>query len=270
MMEAWHPLRDPVSGREAKPRRRGLTMVIDKGLGLGAIRDLTAVAAGYIDFIKLGFGTSLLYPAPVLVEKIRVLREAGVQVYPGGTLLEVAVYQGAAAEFLVAAARLGFSYVEVSDGTIDLPPAVRRDLIRRARDMGFGVLAEIGKKDSGRALVPEEVWEQAAADRAAGAELVIVEGRDSGRGVGIYDAGGQIREPLLEAIAAGFEGADGVMWEAPQTHQQQALLLRFGPEVNLGNVQPADALALEAMRRGLRGDTLRRCLAGVGEPGVPA
>ncbi|HEY8496012.1 MAG TPA: phosphosulfolactate synthase [Limnochordales bacterium] len=268
-MEAWHPLSDPISEREAKPRRRGLTMVIDKGLGVAATRDLMAVAAGYIDFVKLGFGTSLLYPVQVLAEKIRIVREAGVHVYPGGTLLEVAVYQGAVEEFLVAAARLGFTYVEVSDGTIDLPPAVRRDLIRRARDMGLGVLAEIGKKEPGRALVPEDVWEQAAADRAAGAEVVIVEGRDSGRGVGIYDAGGQIRETLLEAIAAGFEGADGVMWEAPQAHQQQALLLRFGPEVNLGNVQPADALALEAMRRGLRGDTLRRCLAGVREPAPP-
>src|SRR5690606_37311833 len=159
---------------------------------------------------------------------------------------------------------------EVSDGTIDLPPAVRRDLIRRARDMGFGVLAEMGKKDSGRALVPEEVWEQAAADRAAGAELVIVEGRDSGRGVGIYDAGGQIREPLLEAAAAGVGGADGGVWEVALTHQEQAGRLRAGPVVNVGKVQPAEALAVEAMRSGLRGDALRRCLAGVGEPGVPA
>ncbi|OUM98745.1 MAG: phosphosulfolactate synthase [Firmicutes bacterium ZCTH02-B6] len=268
-METWFPLGDPVPGRQAKPRRQGLTMVIDKGLGPAATRDLMAVAAAHIDFVKLGFGSSLVYPQAVLVEKIRILREAGVYVCPGGTLLEVAVYKGAVKEFLAAAARIGFTHIEVSEGTIDLAPDVRRDLIRRARDTGFGALAEIGKKDPGRALVPEEVWRQAAEDLAAGAQVVIIEGRDSGRGVGIYDAAGQIRTALLEALAAGFDDMDRVMWEAPQTQQQQALLLRFGPDINLGNVQPADALALEAMRRGLRGDTFRRCLAAAQGQRIP-
>jgi phosphosulfolactate synthase len=53
---------------------------------------------------------------------------------------------------------------------------------------------------------------------------------------------------------------DKIMWEAPLKNQQQYLILRFGPNVNLGNVPTVDILALEALRQGLRGDTLKRAL----------
>jgi phosphosulfolactate synthase len=34
----------------------------------------------------------------------------------------------------------------------------------------------------------------------------------------------------------------------------------FGPEVNLGNIPPEEVIALETLRLGLRGDTLREIL----------
>ncbi|MBO8141668.1 MAG: phosphosulfolactate synthase [Firmicutes bacterium] len=250
----------PVPGRETKPRTRGLTMVIDKGLGPAETRDWLELVAEHIDFVKLAFGTSLLYPPRALAEKIRAIRDAGVDVYPGGTLLEVAVHQGTAAEFLDAAAELGFSFIEVSEGTIDLAPDQRKALMRRARAMGFGVLSEVGKKDPQRPLHPARVAEQVEEDLAEGAFKVIVEGRDSGRDVGIFGPRGEVRESLLEAIVARIPSLDGVMWEAPKPAQQQALLAKLGPNVSLGNVQPPDVLTLEAMRRGLRGDTWRRVL----------
>lgn len=256
----------PMGPRDGKPRLRGLTMVIDKGLGLAQTRDLMEVAGDYIDFVKLAFGTALLYPPALLAEKVRIIRSAGVEVYPGGTLLEAAVHQGAAREFLAAAAQAGFTAIEVSEGTIDLAPAVRRDLIRRAVDMGFRVLTEVGKKDPARPLVPEQVWEQVAADRAQGAFKVVIEGRDAGHSVGIYDEAGAIRESLFTALVAGLDCLDDILWEAPRTSQQQALLLRLGPGANFGNVQPQDVVTLEALRVGLRGDTLRQCAAGGASP----
>lgn len=80
----------PVSGRREKPRNEGLTMVIDKGLGLLQTRDLLDVAGSYIDFIKLAFGTSAFYGRDLLREKVRLGQEHGVQVYPGGTFLQIA------------------------------------------------------------------------------------------------------------------------------------------------------------------------------------
>jgi phosphosulfolactate synthase len=36
----------------------------------------------------------------------------------------------------------------------------------------------------------------------------------------------------------------------------------FGPEVNLGNIPPDEVIALETLRLGLRGDTLKEVLLG--------
>ena len=63
---AWDPkLMDPSLTRQAKPRSEGLTMVLDKGLGMSAFLDLLEMASDYIDWIKLGFGTAGLTPAPL-------------------------------------------------------------------------------------------------------------------------------------------------------------------------------------------------------------
>lgn len=34
------------------------------------------------------------------------------------------------------------------------------------------------------------------------------------------------------------------------------LILKFGPQVNLGNIASTDAISLETLRTGLRGDTV--------------
>lgn len=246
----------PISGRARKPRRTGLTMVIDKGLGLYQLSDLLATTADFIDFLKFGFGTAVLYRRPVLARKLALLRAHEVCAYPGGTLLEAAVLQGKAPGFLRWCRRIGFRFVEVSDGTIDLPSGVRRDLIHRARDAGFGVLTEVGKKDPRRQPEAARVAEQVEDDLDAGAWKVIIEARDSGRGVGIYDEDGRLKDSLYEDIVRRLRSMDDVIWEAPDPLQQRALLLRMGPNANFGNVQPAHVMSLEAMRVGLRGDTL--------------
>lgn len=250
----------PLSGRAAKPRRTGLTMVIDKGLGQQRTDDLLGVAAAYIDFIKLGFGTSMLYPSDVLKQKVSAIKDAGVEVYPGGTLLEVAVHQGRGPGFLQWCRAVGFTFIEVSDGTIELPPSRRSELIDRARELGFGVLSEVGKKDPQVRVDPARVAEQVESDLRAGVFKVIIEARDSGRGIGIYDGGGCLREELYAKLLEALDSVDDVIWEAPQTAQQQALLVGLGPNANFGNVQPEDVITLEAMRVGLRGDTLRLCI----------
>jgi phosphosulfolactate synthase len=47
------------------------------------------------------------------------------------------------------------------------------------------------------------------------------------------------------------------MFEAPQKAQQLAMIEKFGINISLGNIQTTDVLALEALRAGLRADTLR-------------
>jgi phosphosulfolactate synthase len=91
-------------------------------------------------------------------------------------------------------------------------------------------------------------------DLAAGAALVIAEGRESGT-VGLFDASGAVHTELVEAILHAV-GHATVIFEAPQRTQQAWLLRHVGPNVNLGNIGAEDVVALETLRRGLRFDTL--------------
>ncbi len=252
-------------------------MVIDKGLAPGAFADLLRVAAPYVQLWKLGFGTAVLYPPELVARKVSQARLVGVEVYPGGTCLELARVAGQTSRMLRRFADLGFRWVEISDGTFDMTPRERRALIRQSVELGFEVVSEVGSKDERRTFEPGRAVEQAAADLAAGARYVIVEARDSGRGVGIFDDSGQLKAELLEQLEHGLEAVlpggqalGSVIWEAPLTEQQRWLLLRFGPAVGLGNVQVGDVLTLAAMRLGLRSDTLRAWSAAPGRQTDPA
>jgi phosphosulfolactate synthase len=257
--KAWDGILDfPHADRVPAPRRRGMTMVIDKGTGLTDTRDLLELAGDYVDQIKLTFGTSAFYTTRLLKQKIELVKSYGVDIFPGGTFLELAVLQGKLSEYLARAQDLGFTGVEVSDGTISIADGDRRRIIERARACGFDlVVSEVGKKDP-RDRVPDlHLWTQVENDFQSGSDFVIVEGRESGEGVVIYDEDGCIIEDELEGMVSHVSDPSRLMWEAPNKSQQQALILRFGPNVNLGNVGPPDVLALEALRVGLRGDTLR-------------
>jgi phosphosulfolactate synthase len=259
--KAWEGVFDmPQPGRTMKPRSTGFTMVLDKGLGLNATQDLMDTAADYVDSLKLTFGTSAFYDESVLREKVEIVTGAGVDIYPGGTFLEVTVWQGRYAEYLKRARELGFTAIEVSDGTVEMTDQVRADCLKRALDAGFKVVSEVGKKSPDEKVATAEMHRQIAHDLELGASLVIVEAREGGKGIGVFDASGAVDEREVDAIVAGVADPNKLMWEAPIKNQQQYMILRFGTNVSLGNIPTADVLALEALRQGLRGDTLKQAL----------
>ena len=259
MIKAWEGVTDmPVQGRSSKPRTTGLTMVIDKGIGMNQVKDLVQTSGEYIDIIKLTFGTSAFYNREFLMEKIQLLTIADIDVMPGGTFLEVALWKGAYEKYLERAKELGFSTIEISDGTIAIDFATRKDIIRQALDMDFKVITEVGKKDPKEALPIALMHQLIQEDLECGAFKVIIEAREAGKGVGIFDQAGKIKQDEVENIIAGVEDVDLLIWEAPIKNQQQELIIQFGNNVNLGNVPADEVLALEALRQGLRGDTLKR------------
>lgn len=253
-------LEDPLSGRHDKPRLTGLSMIIDTGLGIRETLDLVELAGPYIDFLKLGFGTSVLYSKSLLQNKINLLREHDIHVYPGGTLLETAVMQNRWKEYMQNAKKLGFSAIEVSDGTINLEKPLRKQLIQEARNLGFIVLSEVGKKENGVHLPVEEQLELIQHDLEAGVFKVIIEGRESGKSVGIYEENGSIRKDDVDRLTEKLTFVDSIIWEAPLKSQQEELIARFGVNVNFGNLQPREIISVESLRRGLRSDTLRLAL----------
>jgi phosphosulfolactate synthase len=257
-MKAWADVFTHLDERSRKPRAAGVTMLIDKCQGPSATADLLASVGDYIDHWKLSFGTSALLDEDLLRSKIATVKAHNILVYPGGTLTEYAIVRGKCREFVRRARELGFNGIEVSDGTIHLSPAARRDAIHFALDLGLTVVSEVGKKDPREQLHPEELAELALADFESGAEWVIVEARESGKGVGIYDQEGRVHERDVDTLAAALNShLAQLIWEAPLKNQQEYFILRFGPDVSLGNIQPRDVLGVEALRAGLRFETLQ-------------
>lgn len=259
---AWSDIiRMPLSSRLKKPRLNGLTMVMDKGLGLQETVDMLSVTAEFIDYLKLAFGTPALYKTELLQRKIAIVRNHDIHIYPGGTFLEIAVVQNKVDEFLHRAKELGFSAIEVSDGTISMSPEMRRNIIRKACSLGFHVLTEVGKKDPEQNVGTEDIVNQIQTDLDSGASKVIVEARESGKNIGVFDSKGAILKDIFVEIISGIHDQTKVIWEAPLKSQQQELILQFGPNVNVGNISPTEILALEALRVGLRSDTLKSILS---------
>lgn len=126
-------LADPLPGRSGKPRTHGETMVIDKGLGLSATRDLLEMASDYIDYMKLAFGTAGLCSAALLKAKLSLIRSYDVAVYPGGTYLEAAILQGRVQAFLERAQTLGFTHIDMSEASKPSTPSVVRGMISSGR-----------------------------------------------------------------------------------------------------------------------------------------
>ncbi len=259
MTKAWELVFGDLNRKKQKPRPTGITMVLDKCQGVQAVADLLPLSGDYIDHWKFSFGTSTLLSEEVIHNKISLLRERDIVVYPGGTLAEYAIVKGVCREYMRHAQKIGFNGIEISDGTIFLSRAARRDAIIYAADLGLTVISEVGKKDPDRQPSAEEMAEQALADFVAGAEWVIIEARESGKGIGVFKADGTVNKDDVETIAGILGDHLGhLIWEAPLKKQQEFFILRFGQDVCLGNIKPPDVLGVETMRIGLRFETFRK------------
>lgn len=239
--------------RGGKPRERGLTHVLDKGLSVAEVDGLMEVAGAAVDIVKLGWGTALV--TDNLEAKLARYRAHDIPVVLGGTLTELALRDGRLDGLVAWCKELRIGHVEVSDGTIALDAERKREVIATlARD--FTVFSEVGSKDDEEIMAPYRWVQQIERELAAGAWKVIAEARESGT-AGIFRPDGEVRMGLIDEIAHAVD-VDRVIFEAPRKPQQVWFLKRFGREANLGNIAPADVLSLETLRLGLRSDTMER------------
>lgn len=236
--------------RLAKPRRSGLTMVMDKGLSTEEARNFLSVSLPHVDIVKLGFGTS--YVSPNLREKLALYKSFDIPVYFGGTLFEAFLIRNQFEDYISVCKEFGISYMEVSDGSITIPHAEKCGYIEKLTQYGT-VLSEVGSKDAAHIIPPYKWIELMRAELEAGSSYVIAEAREAGN-VGIYRGSGEVREGLVQEILTQIPG-ERIIWEAPQKAQQLYFIELLGCNANLGNIAPTEVIPLEAMRIGLRGDT---------------
>lgn len=243
--------------REEKPRKCGITMVLDKGLGLETAESLMNISGEYVDYLKFGWGTSIVHEQDIIRAKVEMYRAHEITPYTGGTLFELAYKNDKLEEFFAEAHELGFPAIEVSDGSLNIPHEDKLDCIRKATEDGFEVLSEVGKKDPNldKELSLDERIGMMNDELEAGSSLIIVEAREGGKNIGIFDKSGNAKEDEIDYILDNFDGSK-ILWEAPNKDQQVFFILKLGNTVNLGNVSSDDITSLETLRRGLRGDTL--------------
>lgn len=243
--------------REEKPRQKGITMVLDKGLGLETAESLMNISGDYVDYLKFGWGTSIVHEQDIIKDKVAMYKSHNITPYTGGTLFELAYMNDKLEEFFQEAHDLGFEAIEVSDGSTTISHDKKLECIESAKKDGFEVLSEVGKKDQGldKELSLDERIEYMQNELEAGSSLIIVEAREGGKNIGIYDKAGNAKEDEIDYILDNFDG-NKILWEAPNKDQQVFFILKLGNDVNLGNVSTDDITSLETLRRGLRGDTV--------------
>lgn len=239
-----------VPERPAKPRQKGLTMVMDKGLSLRQVEDFIEVAGVHTDIVKLGWATS--HVTPNLKEKLALYRSAGIPTYFGGTLFEAFIIRDQFSDYQRVLDQYGMEYAEVSDGSIEIEHDKKCSFIRELSKQ-VTVISEVGSKDAAKIFAPYKWIKLMQAEIEAGSWKVIAEAREGGN-VGIYRGSGEVREGLVDEILTQIP-EETIIWEAPQKEQQVWFIKLIGSNVNLGNIAPAEVIPLETIRLGLRGDT---------------
>lgn len=236
--------------RSAKPREKGVTMMMDKGLSLNEVENFIQASGHLTDIVKFGFGTA--YVSNDLKEKLKLYREAGIRPYFGGTLFEAFYARGKFNDYLKVLDQYDLDLAEISDGSIIIPHDEKCELIQKiAKDRT--VMSEVGSKDSGIIISPAKWIKMMKTELEAGSWKVIAEGREAGN-VGVFRPNGTAHTFLINRIIANV-APEKILWEAPQKNQQVWFIKLFGAEVNLGNIGPNEMIPLECLRLGLRGDT---------------
>lgn len=236
--------------RSEKPREKGLTMMMDKGLSNQQTEYFIDSCGEYMDIVKFGFGTS--YITKNLKVKLAMYKEADIKCYLGGTLFEAFAVRNMFDDYRRLLDKLNLEYAEVSDGCIHIPEDQKLGYISKLAEQ-VTVLSEVGSKTDADLLSEEDWIRKMKTELEAGSWKVIAEARESGT-IGIFDEKGNAKQHMINHISEQI-GNNNVLWEAPQKSQQVWFINEFGANVNLGNIAPHEVIPLETLRVGLRGDT---------------
>lgn len=247
-----------VPKRSEKPRDRGITMMIDWGMGVERQRDILEIAGDAIDIAKIAVGLSGIISERVLTEKIKIYTDYQVEAFIGGQFLEFGIFhQGLeiAKPYFEEAKRLGFKFIEISDNNLEIRPEDKFELVRMgSQDFGLTILGEVGSKTE--ISSPKAMVDGIEGCLASGAWKVFVEGAE------FTDKNdGTLLEDVIEGIIKGVDLKD-IIFELPGRwisnvhgcgiHDMEVFLVdRFGPEVNIANVPPDEILELETLRTGV-------------------
>jgi phosphosulfolactate synthase len=211
-------------------------------------------SAHLMSILKISMACWMVANESATRNKIAAAQRHEVPIVTGGGPFEIAVAQGQLPSYLDLCADIGVTRIECGEGFTDLTLSAR-DVVKMIHERGLDVQFELGKKHTGAfsESVVDELIEQGHRWLEAGAVQLVVEARESARGVGLFDDDGKFNGDFADVFAQTF-GFDVVTFEAPNKQSQFALLNHFGPQVQLCNVRLEELLRVEIYRRGIHSD----------------
>ena len=211
-----------------------------------------------MSILKVSMACWMIANEEVTRQKIAVAKKYHVPTTTGGGPFEVAYVQGKLQQYLDLVADFGFTRIECGEGFTDISLDAK-EIVKMANDRGLEVQFELGKKHTGAFTedVVEALISQGKRWLDAGAVQLVVEARESAKGVGLFDDEGNLNVGFADRFADAF-GHRVVMFEAPNKPSQFALLDHFGHEVHLCNVRLEELLRVEIYRRGLHSDAFSK------------
>ncbi len=204
--------------------------------------------------VKIGWGLPYIMDETILKARIKSYLNNNFLVSNGGTTLEIAYSKGKLDTVLSKLKDLGFNTIEMSEGILELPTNAKQKITQFAQSNNLRLHIEIGRKNQRNQLSLDETIYRLNQAEDFNPDMLIVEGRETGKGVEIYDNEGGIKWDWVSRIINDTNGKK-IMFEAPLEFQQAQLILRLGPGINLGNISMGSFYALKTQRLGLRGDT---------------
>jgi len=246
----------PIPERQSKPRKRGLTMMIDWGLPLGLQKDCLEAQGLYVDEAKIAASIPRVMPRSYLKKKIDAYKADGIFAFPGGLFTELALAQGNYDLFLKDAKEAGFSGIEVSDNLLKIEPRGKKAAISKAvKEYGLTVMGEVGRKEG--SMTREELIADVENCLDAGASMVLLEAHELFHG--------DIRQDVLEELTKKVP-LEKIMFELPvvvlpdvtKAYKVKVLfwmIKQFGTDVNLANVEWDEIYFTEITRIGACGTT---------------
>jgi phosphosulfolactate synthase len=244
-----------------------LTSPFDPGYDPVTLESHLDQSAHLMSILKISMACWMIANESATRRKIAAAKSHGVPTVTGGGPFEIAVAQGQLETYLDLCAELGFTRIECGEGFTELRSDAR-DIVKMAHDRGLEVQFELGKKHGGafQENVINELIEQGKRWLDAGAVQLVVEARESARGVGLFDDQGNLSTSFADRFANAF-GLGVVMFEAPNKPSQFAMLEHVGREVHLCNVRLEELLRVEIYRRGLHSDAFGKANL---RPALPA
>ncbi len=240
------------------PDIRPATSPFDPGYALVTLESHLEQSHHLMSMLKFSMACWQIANEDVIRKKIAAAKKYNVPTTTGGGPFEVAYVQGKLPQYLDLVADFGFTRIECGEGFTDISLDARK-IVKMAKDHGLEVQFELGKKHTGAFTgdVVKELIDQGKRWLDAGAVQLVVEARESAKGVGLFDDKGIFNTEFADRFATAF-GHGVVIFEAPNKPSQFALLDHFGPKVHLCNVRLEEVLRVEIYRRGLHSDAFAK------------